>query len=450
MSKHLLTGLLILSLVATACGDDGGDDNPADNNTANNTQNVEPFAEDCTAFVTPTEDAEQNRVALVEQLNSLSSDDILCIGDGVYPINGQLALNDPSLSNIEIRGESQDNTVLDFDPQRGEDGSGENGILVEGVDDFRAANFTIKNTAGDAIKVQKADGVEFVNLTVTWDGGPKESNGAYGVYPVLMTNVLIEGCVISNASDAGIYVGQTKNAIVRNNEAFGNVAGLELENTSFAEAHGNHLHDNTGGLLVFDLPELEVTDGSNNKIHDNIIENNNQSNFAPGGNIVANVPQGTGILILSSSSNEIHNNTITGNKSLGLIIASYLALGSESEDETYYPFSESNYIHDNTFSNNGTQPVDLASQVSQSLPVPDLAFAGFITPELEAGTKTFEDIRNCFDANTTDGSDASFINSNLGGATFENADLFTDCSEEWTDFCHYQCQGSELPAITLD
>lgn len=444
MSKHLLIGALALSLIAAACGDDGGNDNPAENNTTNNTANNdagEAFSEDCTEFVTATDDAEQNRINISEKLNLLSSDSVLCINDGVYPINAQLQLNDPNLSNIEIRGESQDNTILDFKSQE----SGGNGLLITGVDNFRAANFTIKNTAGDGIKVQEADGVELVNLTVTWDGGPKESNGAYGVYPVLTTNVLIEGCKVSNASDAGIYVGQTKNAIVRNNEAFGNVAGLELENTSFADAYDNHLHDNTGGLLIFDLPNLSVTDGSSNKVHNNLIENNNQANFAPGGNIVANVPRGTGILVLSSSKNDIHDNTIKGNISLGLIIASYLALSTDIDDPSYYPFSEANYVHNNTFENNGTQPEGLASMISQTPPIPDLAFGGFVNAGYADAGKTFEDIRNCFFENTSDGAPSSFIHANLGNATIDA----TSCSADWMDFCHYECQGTELPAISF-
>lgn len=446
MTKRLLIALLSISFLAVACGDDDSDDTtPVENNqpdASNNQPDAVAFAEDCTEFVSPTDDAEQNRLNLSEKLESLTSNSVLCINDGVYPINGQLQLNDPNLSGIEIRGESQDGTILDFKQQE----TGGNGILITGVDQFRAANFTIKNTAGDGIKVQEADGVELVNLTVTWDGGPKESNGAYGVYPVLTTNVLIEGCVVSNASDAGIYVGQTKNVIVRNNEAFGNVAGLELENTSFADAHDNHLHDNTGGLLIFDLPNLTITDGSSNKVHHNLIENNNQVNFAPGGNIVAQVPRGTGILVLSSSANEIHDNTVTGNKSLGLIIASYLAINQDITDASYYPFSERNYVHNNTFSNNGTEPDGLALLVSQA-PVPDLAFGGIINPDFAASGGTFEEIRNCFHANTTDGAPSAFINANLGDAELP---ALTECSEDWTDFCNYECQGTELPAITLE
>lgn len=454
MSRKLLALLLVLGLASlAACGDSDSNadanNSPKENNGNNGPDDTfdshdlaDAFSDDCTRLIKPSEDAETNRIRIATVLNEQNAKEVLCLANGTYKIDEQLQLNVTELDGYEIRGESQDGTILDFKDQAG----GGNGILVDGVDNFRAAHFTIKNTAGDGIKVQNARGVELAYLTVTWDGGPRETNGSYGVYPVLTEDVLIEHCKVSNASDAGIYVGQTKNVIVRHNEAFGNVAGLELENTSFADAHDNHLHDNTGGLLIFDLPNLTITDGSSNKVHNNLIENNNEPNFAPGAAIVANVPTGTGILLLSSSKNDIHNNTITGNQSLGLVIASYLALGKAITDQSYYPFSESNYIHDNVFDNNGYEPVGMAALIAAP-PVPHMAIDGFINPDLASAGKTFEDIRDCFHNNTvTGGGEANFVNANLPSA---DLDAPTACSDDWTDFCHYQCEGTTLPPITL-
>ncbi|MFP4597783.1 MAG: parallel beta-helix domain-containing protein [Persicimonas sp.] len=471
MSKKLLAAFLILALVgAVACGDDdsnGGGNNANNTNNANDTGTddtgdagtddsgtddagdadpdggTQPFSEDCTTMIVPVDDAETNRQNITAALIEPDDGDVICLGDGTYSLNAQLTLN-ASVSDVEIRGESQDGTVLDFDEQ--EDGS--NGLLVDGIDGFRAANFTVKNTLGDAIKVQNGDGVELVNLTVTWDGGPRTSNGAYGVYPVLDTNVLVEGCEVSYASDAGIYVGQTDTAIVRNNEAFGNVAGLEIENTSNAEVHDNHLYENTGGLLVFNLPDLEVKDGSQNKIHSNTIEDNNEANFAESGTIVSNVPAGVGLFLLSTDHNEVHDNTIRDNDSIGIAIISYLVLGEDIEDADYDPYSEGNFIHDNTFENNGTAPAGLAAVINGGERVPDLAIDGFFNPDPPADS-SFEDRRDCFDANEkADGSDATFINFDAQDG-FDPTDI-TDCSTDFTDFCHYQCTRDPLPSVTLE
>lgn len=72
----------------------------------------------------------------------------------------------------------------------------------------------------------------------------------------MCTNVLIEGCTAIGASDAGIYVGQSKNIIVRNSRAYHNVAGIEIENSLMADVYDNESTENTGGVLVFDLPDL--------------------------------------------------------------------------------------------------------------------------------------------------------------------------------------------------
>jgi hypothetical protein len=72
-------------------------------------------------------------------------------------------------------------------------------------------------------------GVTLIQLKTTWSDGPDESNGGYGLYPVACKNVLIDSCEASFASDAGIYVGQSQDVIVRNCYAYGNVAGIEIE-----------------------------------------------------------------------------------------------------------------------------------------------------------------------------------------------------------------------------
>ncbi|MFZ4083138.1 MAG: right-handed parallel beta-helix repeat-containing protein [Pirellula sp.] len=45
------------------------------------------------------------------------------------------------------------------------------------------------------------------------------------------TNFLIEDCIAIGASDAGIYVGQSQDIVVRNCRAERNVAGIEIENS---------------------------------------------------------------------------------------------------------------------------------------------------------------------------------------------------------------------------
>ena len=86
-------------------------------------------------------------------------------------------------------------------------------------------------------------------------------------------------------------------------------AGVEIENSSNSEVYDNEAVDNTGGILVFDLPNLS-REGERTKVYNNIVRHNNITNFAPGGSIVGVVPTGTGMLIMAFDDVEVFNNVI--------------------------------------------------------------------------------------------------------------------------------------------
>src|SRR6185295_18263305 len=150
-------------------------------------------------------------------------------------------------------------------------------------------DFTMRNPKGNGVKSKDADQISMVSLRVEWPAGPKETNGAYGVYPVSSTNVLIDRVTVSGASDAGIYVGQSRNVVVRNSRAEFNVAGIEIENSFNADVHDNVATHNAGGILVFDLPGLPQMGGHSTRVFHNEVVDNDTPNFAPKGNTVAGV-----------------------------------------------------------------------------------------------------------------------------------------------------------------
>lgn len=236
--------------------------------------------------------------------------------EGIFLFDDELTLN---TSHITVRGKGMDKTILSFDQQP----AGAQGLLVR-ADAFTAEDFAIENTAGDGLRAEGANGLVFRRIRVEWTGGPDESNGAYGLYPVLSENVLVEESIVRGASDAGIYVGQSRNIIVRNNLVEYNVAGIEIENSIQADVYSNTAQFNTGGVLVFDLPGLSQA-GKFTRVFDNTIINNNTKNFAPSGNIVGFIPSGTGVMILATDHVDIFNNTIKGNKTSAASIVSYVA-----------------------------------------------------------------------------------------------------------------------------
>ena len=176
--------------------------------------------------------------------------DVIELGEGTFQFHAELSV---ACDNLTIRGKGPEKTILSFRGQQ----VGSEGLTATG-DGFVVEDLAVEDTAGDAIKVLGADGVVFRRVRVEWTNGPSRDNGAYGIYPVECRNVLIEECIAIGASDAGIYVGQSKNVIVRNSRAEYNVAGIEIENTVGADVYECTATNNTGGILVFDLPGLQA------------------------------------------------------------------------------------------------------------------------------------------------------------------------------------------------
>ena len=293
-------------------------------------------------FIEPSNNShEEVQTALIE----LSPGDVLTLSPGTFVFEDGLSLD---VDEVIVRGSGMDETILDFKNQM----SGAQGLLVTS-DRVTLKDFAVTDAKGDAIKVIGAEGINMINLKTEWTGGPKSTNGAYGLYPVASTDVLLDGCVAIGASDAGIYVGQSKNIIVRNSVAQYNVAGIEIENSYYADVYDNLASHNTGGILVFDLPDLPQQGGHHVRVFRNKVVDNDTDNFAPEGNIVGEVPRGTGIIIQANSDVEVFDNDISGNGTVNVSIVTY---SNETQDENYYPHPRSIQIHGNRFGEGGFDP----------------------------------------------------------------------------------------------
>jgi parallel beta-helix repeat protein len=264
-----------------------------------------------------------------------------------------------------------DETVLDFSAQQG---AGE-GLLVTS-DDVTLRDFAVENAKGDGIKSKGADRIVYYRVRAEWTGGPKETNGAYGIYPVESTGVLIDGVIVRGASDAGIYVGQSRDITVRHSVASENVAGIEIENSRNALVTGNFVTRNTGGILIFDLPSLPVMGGGNTVIEKNLVVANDTSNFAPKGNIVASVRRGTGVMIMANDGVLVEDNTLEANPTSQVMVIAYpLAF----KDARYNPYPRNVAIGPNRISGGGDDPQLLGKEQLLA------AFGGALPPVLWDG-----------------------------------------------------------------
>ncbi|MBI2425645.1 MAG: right-handed parallel beta-helix repeat-containing protein [Candidatus Hydrogenedentes bacterium] len=313
------------------------------------------------------------QTAVQEALILAEPGSIVQLEEGTYEFQLGLSLD---IDGVIVRGRGIDKTVLNFQGQE----AGSEGLFVTSKN-VVLEDFAVVDTKGNGIKTQGSENIVIRRVRAEWTGGPKETNGAYGIYPVSSVNVLVEDCVAIGGSDSGIYVGQSKNVIVRNCRVEFNVAGIEIENCHGADVYGCTATNNTGGILVFDLPDLPQQKGHDIRLLDNAVFANNTPNFAPTGNIVATVPTGTGVMVMANSNVEIFNNEIRGHETANMLIVSYQSTLLEIKDPDYYPYAEAIHIHHNTFGVCGNKPGGerggLIAAIAGS-PLPDIVWDGIV------------------------------------------------------------------------
>jgi len=388
----------------------------------------------CIIFIGCEEKTSDSGIDYYDQLQTklimATNGETILLPEGFITLNRSLWVD--GLSNVTIQGHGIDHTILSFKDQI----EGSEGLKIINSKNIILKNFTIEDSKGDLIKVENTSGIDFVNLKAQWTGKPKKTNGAYGLYPVNCDRVLIDHCIAIGASDAGIYVGQSKMITVRNSEAYHNVAGIEIENSYYADVYNNYSHENAGGILVFDLPDLVVKSGKSVRVYDNVVVDNNFKNFAPAGNVVASVPTGTGIMVLATSDVEIYNNKIYNNKTANTCIVSYYILEEPITDEEYYPYPSSIYIHDNIYkrktmlpSLSFKQPIGFLLAMNYFNQIPDIIIDGIVDDK-----KISKNLDNphqiCIENNS--------------GASFLNLDAANDFENMSTDLGSYDCS---LPPI---
>jgi len=201
-------------------------------------------------------------------------------------------------SHVTIKGAGMDRTVLSFREQT----EGAEGIRVANGRNITLMDFTIQDAIGDNIKAIYIDTISFRNIKTEWTDVPNTDLGAYGIYPVICKNVLIENCEALRGSDSGIYVGQSEDIVIRNNKTHENVCGINVENSARVDIYNNETFHNCSGITILDIPGL-TRYSEDIKVHHNKIYDNTIYNFAPAGNVAASTIPGIGSLCNKSPIN---------------------------------------------------------------------------------------------------------------------------------------------------
>ena len=371
---------------------------------------------------------------LQEQFLDAKPGTVIEIPAGKHPLDRVLTLR---ANGVTIRGAGTEASVLSFKNEI----SGPEGILVY-ASDFTIENLSIEDTKGDGLKINDGENVTIRDVRVEWTAGPSKDNGAYAIYPVKCKNVLIEDSVAIGSRDAGIYVGQSQDIVVRRNRAEKNVAGIEIENTIGADVYDNVATGNSGGILVFNMPNLSQP-GHSTRVFKNKVFKNNVANFAAKGAAVASVPAGAGVVVNSNSKVEIFDNDIADNQTANLIISAYFSTNYYNKpgiDPNYDPYPRAIFVYDNRFSGGGDSPdgLDLktlkVAMFGLNGHFPDILWDGYRDEKnLVKGMPPAEE-RICI---------------KNGSVVVLNADGPHKYKNPSTDAAYYQCELPKLPAIEL-
>lgn len=385
---------------------------------------------------------------LQERLIAAKPGDVIDLPAGKFHFDRTLSL---TVNGVTLRGKGMNTTVLSFAGQK----SGSQGVLVK-ANDFTMEDIGIEDTAGDALTIQGGTNIIVRRVRTEWTRGPNPENGPYGIYPVECKNLLVEDSVARGAADAGIYVGQSQNVVIRRNRSELNVDGFEIENSENVDAYDNVATKNTGGMGVFNLPNLPRQGGRHVRVFNNQLVENNTPNFAPKslGPIYA-LPTGTGMYVLAIRDVEIFNNKIRNNNTVNVYIIHYktavddTALRDTSSspitqqifapaDQRYYPFVQNIFLHDNDIAGGGSSPdtrmggvKTLAAALGGKFP--DILYDGMVDPAW--GHKGSNAGHICLQRN--------------GDATFLNFDVPGKMRHPVRDVKQYACSLPALEAVSI-
>jgi len=391
-----------------------------------------------------------DQTVLQTALIDVADGEVVELGSGTFVLTDVLEVS--GKTDVTIRGQGMDRTVLDFSRQE----VGGAGLDLTNMTRVVVEDLAIMDAQGNGLRINGSDGVVVRNVRAGWTNESDTENGKYAIYPVQSDNVLVEDSEALNSSDAGFYMGQVTNGVMRNNIARGNVAGFEVENSINCEVVGNLAEDNTGGILVFELPGLPMN-GAGTLVRDNEARANNRANFGESGSTVGLIPAGTGVFILAANDVEVRDNVIADNRTLGVGVISYdTVLAIESEEGTgdpdYDTLSEDIYIHSNELTNNGTDPGTPGDAIQMLL--------GFITSFTD---ETFDDgletvvFDGFYPEATGPGtlclgtSDLpTFIDIDVEGVAAEANGEAARPIEVSRDTTPHECAGTPRPSVTLE
>ena len=278
-------------------------------------------------------------------VNRAVSGDTVRVMPGLYEETVYIDKDDVDLIGVIVDGARP---ILDGEKKDLHDGiiASGHGVVISG--------FHVRNYRSNGITTQGANNYRIHNNIV-------ENIFLYGIFPQFGKNGVVSQNIISNTSDAGIYVGISENVDIIANEVFDNALGIEAENSHRILIEGNYAHDNAVGIPVTIFPGLQTKTAADVIVRNNMVINNNSTKFER-----SKDHAGRGITVTAVDRVTIVGNIIKGNQTCGVCIASLSVLGGAFPvDAAIEPEPDETRIISNLFSNNGYAALGLEVAVSK-------------------------------------------------------------------------------------
>ncbi len=271
--------------------------------------------------------AQEFEQQLLEIFSELEDGDSIALPAGHFSFSSSLQI---VAKRITVRGRGAAQTLLDFSEQT----SGAQALLVRGWD-IELSGFSILHPAGDGLVVRNSARVNLSDIRIDMTRKDKGTAGAYAIYPVSSRHITMDNIEATGASDAGIYLGQTMFASIKNSKAYGNVTGLNIENSMFVLVDNNQLYRNSIGAFISSLPDMIYPSSKNILLRNNFYYENNIKNFANEGALVRQLGSGVGLELIAVKDLWMENQIFKSHMRGDVVIAGYQHLSRPPAPGTF-------------------------------------------------------------------------------------------------------------------
>jgi parallel beta-helix repeat protein len=326
----------------------------------------------CTVHVAPTE-------SIQTKIDAAAPGATICVDAGIYYENLHIAKD-----GITLKGAGAGITVLEpptnpakvclelFFPPVDYENNGVNGICVADVDSEGNILRTVNDVRVTGFTVHGFQGVGIVFAGTNRpraDHNVAANNSGYGITAFGSTNGLYEYNVSYGSHDAGFYVGDSPHAnfTVQNNTAFADLWGILIRDSIGGHIRDNELYGNCAGLVFLNTGTIE---GVRNWRASHNISRGNDNYCASKDTGLPFTLTGTGILIAGGDhillrENRVRQNQPGGNPDIingvpfagGIVVVSTANISVFQGSGYYGSVAAHNLILNNTVL--GNRPFDL-------------------------------------------------------------------------------------------